>query len=84
VKKKELYTVKAGQVYSAVPKRKGAHKQFVKVLRLSKRNQPKVTLQLITKSGKKKKTPFGTDTFQSWLTFHEGQWKLPFTYTLKK
>ena len=94
---KNPITVRSGEVYR-VPRR-GKQAVFVRILRVTKGQQPKAFYFRVTKSGKRvgpkrivasvslvdnselKKT-FVANTVPHWLTWRDGAWRLPESWTL--
>ncbi len=64
--------VKSGETYK-VP-RAGKPAAFVKLVRVRKGDQPKVTYERVTRSGGKRP---GESVNVRWLTFRDGAWRLP-------
>ena len=73
--------VRAGQVYWSRPSKPNARKKFVRVVRVTKGQQPKVTVRSVTSTGKKKPTRY-VSTFQVWLTYSMEMrgWVMPSSY----
>ena len=79
--------VKAGQVYVHKPLRLHAHNRFVKVLRVYKGLQPKVTCCLVSKLGKSKTAGnIKVKEWRVWLTWNKTKnaWVMPHRYLLQE
>jgi hypothetical protein len=70
--KKERITVACGQTYR-VPRR-GKQAAYVRITRVTKGQQPKVSYRRVTRSGRKRS---GEMVLRRWLSFFEGAWRLP-------
>ena len=70
--KKEPITVRSGEVYR-VP-RIGKQAAFVRILRVTKGQQPKVAYRRVTRTGGKR---YGELVTRRWLSFMDGAWRLP-------
>lgn len=75
-------SVIAGQYYKTTPA-SGGHSKYIRIMRVSRGQQPKATVRRTTRSGNLK-TGKDAYSFSVWLTFNQGlsQWVMPSSYEL--
>jgi hypothetical protein len=71
---KHTIAVKTGQIYRVPRNGKPAH--HVKIVRVTKGQQPKARYILVTRSGKRK-TPKSAHPIVAWLQWSDGSWQMP-------